>query len=335
MRIKFISPCAYFNVRKSLLPIGMARLAGFLKTKGHEVEQDDLLIKVRRRLESDPSAPEKINIMQFYDFKKVRDYLFRDDPEPEIEQTLDEILSMTSVEGYDLLCFSVVSAHQNPFALMLAKKIKKTLNIPIVFGGPFITLRMHLYLKWFPFIDYLIIGHGEQPLLKLLEHLEGKEKIENVPNLLYLKQGDVIRNRFQTQPMECTCLPDFEGLPIDLYWEKVSGDMQLVMPYDISKGCIFSCSFCKHNLMESFEQKSIKKAVDEIEALSKKYGAKCFHFTDSGINFDLKYLDSLMDAFISRQLGIRWGVFAVPNNLNKEMLLKMRIAIATSQISLD
>ena len=85
----------------------------------------------------------------------------------QLDLLVEGILNSVSVEGFNLIGFSVFSYLHFIFAIMLAKKIKQKTNAPIVFGGSFITLFGYFYPEVLNFVDYMIIGDGSVPLLKL------------------------------------------------------------------------------------------------------------------------------------------------------------------------
>ena len=87
----------------------------------------------------------------------------------------------------DLIAFSVVT-DEYLWALSWAQKIKARSNIPVVFGNVHPTFHPDLVLPE-RCVDYVIRGEGEHTLLELVEALEKKRAIEDVPGLGY-KRGD-------------------------------------------------------------------------------------------------------------------------------------------------
>ncbi len=240
----------------------------------------------------------------------------------------DDLLSLTNVKGYDLIGISISSGAQILTSLLLAEKIKKEYNIPIVIGGPYVTAFAHLFFEKYRFIDYAIVGQGEVPLLKLTEHIQGKLSIDKVPSLWHREQGKIVSNSRIFYDIEDQSCPDFDGLSLELYRSQASiGEKALLIPYSASKGCLGRCTFCIHpQIGGSWQCKSVKKVVDDIVFLKQKYKSSCFSLKDSTFNASIKYLDDLCGEIIRRGLDIQWDAMVRSNNINQEILFKLEKA---------
>lgn len=95
---------------------------------------------------------------------------------------------------------------------------------------------------------------------------------------------------------------------------------ETILPYRLSEGCCSKCAFCK--LTYRLRYKPLKKTVNEILELKKKYRIRRFHFVDLSINSDPQYLEEFCDQLIKRGIRIEWGAFARPN-LSEPLLKKM------------
>ena len=92
---------------------------------------------------------------------------------------------MSGIEiDYDLIGFSIISYYELYPALLIADWIKrKKDDVRIVFGGPYASLYWRLFFEDFHIVDYLIEGAGELSLLRLINYLEGKNTVEEVPGI--------------------------------------------------------------------------------------------------------------------------------------------------------
>jgi len=121
-------------------------------------------------------------------------------------------------------------------------------------------------------------------------------------------------------------MPDFDGLPLDLYRIPTQGNIT-ILPYQLTSGCKGRCSFCSFKyVQEKLEFKSPEKAVHELAQLKQKYNSRAFYFTDNNINNSYAYLDSLCDAFIRNKLDISWAVYAKAGSMDFSILKKMKRA---------
>ena len=75
----------------------------------------------------------------------------------------------------------------------LAETIKKAnKNIQIIFGGPEVSYCAADFLKSYNFVDYIISGEGEYPLVSLINSLACKDKIKNNIGICYRRGDDII-----------------------------------------------------------------------------------------------------------------------------------------------
>lgn len=335
-KIKLIFPChlegykVYWGGYPGwVLPYGMGILAAFLRKNGYYVEQEDLSVKINRYNYSSsvPSyLPKNFSILD----DRI-DFLLRPSGiNDRISHYADKILDSMQIKRFNLIGFSIFSHYYFYFALMLSKRIKEKINIPIVWGGPFINLFGKLYPEAFNFVDYMVAGDGNISLLKLIHYLEGRINISEVPNLSYRSSGDVVTNHQAAQPLADMPMPDFSDLPFKLY--DSFHDPSLLrtdtrLPYQVSRGCTNRCSFCNFiDNSKKLEFKSYEKVVTELRQMKERYNNKRFYFCDEAINNSYEYLGGLCDVLIRNRLNIDWIVYAKIIGLDRHILEKMKKA---------
>lgn len=331
-KIKLIAP-PYFNLVMYInfsFPYGLGVLTAFLRDNNYNVVLDDLAIKIEnnnRKLWHSPTLRINLNILRLLQYKKaIIDYICGHSRNRIVEQFADRVTQIASCEGYDLIGISIMSYFHFLFALLLTRKIKSMHNTKVVLGGPFITLHGKDLFDQFPIVDYMVVGDGQIPLLRLIEYLQGRISIEDVSNLLYRQDGTIKANPREFFPIEDVCIPDFSDLPLDFYRSKI-GNMGLILPYQITRGCTHNCSFCSHRVaIPFFEFKSYNKVVKELKIMKRRYQSSSFCFHDDNINCSYEYLDKLCDTFIEEKLDISWKSMAKADNLDKKILYKMKKA---------
>lgn len=304
----------------AFLPYGMGIITGTLRVRGYYVEQDDLLVKVKFHRHDWKSKIDmlihKICVTHFQDL---------DIFDPLLNQFADEVLGVTSYDGFDVIGFSVMSYSQFVFALLLAKKIKQMTGSIIVFGGAFITLEVKSFFQRYDFIDFMIEGDGEEPFLKLLDALQGRGRIEEIPSLFYKDKGIVKVTSRKHYPIEDMSLPDFNGLQMDLYKNaKLETIGTVLLPYQISRGCPHQCSFCGQRVFNGVSMKSFDKVIKELKEYSNRYHSNNFVFCDSTLNISYNHINELCDALIKNKLNIRWKAGVRVDSLDVELLKKMK-----------
>lgn len=325
MKVKLLFPPAYEETIMSMLPLGMPQLTAYLRKNNIELYQDDLLIKIRNENKNFSLKP-KINLEIFKDYQSVMDYLYEKKVDLEIENNIKKILKLTNFKGYDLIGFSIMSKAQFSIALCMAKKLKEETKSIIIFGGSLITSYAYLYYRYFNFIDYMIRGDGEKPLVDLIYFLSNKKvKEEKIPGLVYRKNSKIMINSYKESNIENSCIPDFDDLPLNLYKININGKKTIIIPYKTSSGCLNRCTFCSHYIFHEPQYKSCKKVVSEMSILATKYNSDYFYFCDSTLNLNSKNLNKICKEIIKLNSDYKWvGGYLRPDNLNNEILSNMR-----------
>jgi radical SAM superfamily enzyme YgiQ (UPF0313 family) len=193
-------------------------------------------------------------------------------------------------------------------AMTLAYLVKQSgLNCHIVVGGPHVTMLREQIAKTpalFSLIDSAVVFDGEVALLRLVEALDGRGALEDVPNLIYRQANTIhVTKRKEPEKIENLPLPDFDGLPLDRYLAP-----HLVLPLMTARGCYFGkCAFCNvgYGEAESFSQLRAEHLADQMQTLHQRYGVRHIFFADEAVTpRNLKNLSAIL---IERNLPLHWG----------------------------
>ena len=128
------------------------------------------------------------------------------------------------------------------------------------------------------FVDSFVIDEGEFAILGILDYLEGKKEIKDIPNLIYLDKKDVIENKKEfIKDINTLPLPEFDEIEINKYFSA-----KPVLPYSASKGCYYNkCTFCSFPYVsQRYRVKRPEVVAKELKYLSEKYNTKLFYFTN-------------------------------------------------------
>lgn len=211
-------------------------------------------------------------------------------------------------EKPDLVGISIGTPVQLMSGITFSTLIKEKFpEIHVTVGGNIITrLRDELQKKEEFFgtaFDSIIFYEGEHPIVWLTEALDGKRKMEDVPNLIYREENGSIRvnNTYQERVNELPP-PDFDGIP----WEKYFSPERLV-PYLGTRGCYWGeCTFCDHGAgyIDQFRAKHADQIISDLEHLKEACNAKHFLFTDE--SFPPALFKKLPPLMVEKNLGIYW-----------------------------
>lgn len=152
-------------------------------------------------------------------------------------------------------------------------------------GGPLATHHgaKLLSTKGWEFLDGLVRGEGEIPILRLGEAIHTGSDLGTVPNLVYRLEDGVHQNPMIAALHDLDLLPD----PARDQFEQHNGQLAYLR-LSTSRGCTARCTFCNAPHARNrvgpgklWRGASPKRIVDEIESLYRRYNFNTFDFVDS------------------------------------------------------
>lgn len=201
-----------------VMPVGLVAIANFLLTSGVDAEVVHVGIEIERNQS------------------------FR-------------IESFVSDGNYDIVGISIHWHKQLNSALEIARKIKRANpKVFIVLGGYTASFFAGELVSEYKFLDAVIQGDGELPVLRLVQELEkAVPELSNVPNLFWRRQGETIQNQhyYAATASELDSL-DFADFRVLRHYKDYitmestgSSEKNNTMFYLVNgRGCPYQCSFC-------------------------------------------------------------------------------------------
>ncbi len=171
----------------------------------------------------------------------------------------------------------------------IAKQLRQKLPVSkIVIGGAHASAMPNHILEN-KFIDYVIIGEGEQPIIELVEHLNGSRKIQDVASLGYKKDNKIVFNPKSNYPIDKIPTPICDNFNYDSYKLK-SKPIGMIQT---SRGCPYKCSFCTtHEIFgRKFQQRNLVSIIEEMKFLYQK-GVRIFDFEDDNLTLKKEFIIS-------------------------------------------
>ena len=216
--------------------------------------------------------------------------------------------------------------------LELAEGIKERLNVPVIFGGPHVTIRPIEVLNN-DCVDYIVIGEGELALVELLDVLNNKPEsgLRGVKGVGFKEDGEAIINprRELVQNLDSLPFPARHLVPLLRY--KPSPNQYKRLPMTtmmVSRGCPFSCTFCNTEAIwtRKYRIRSVKNVVKEIEHLISDYGIKEINFWDDVWGLNKEWIEEFCDTILQKGIELTWSCECRVNTINRELLNKMKAA---------
>ncbi|MCL6589375.1 MAG: B12-binding domain-containing radical SAM protein [Firmicutes bacterium] len=213
-----------------------------------------------------------------------------------------------SLKGCNVLGISIVGAAQLIPAFTLAKLARKKLpDVKIIIGGAFLPFMKTAILNSpviFDFIDAAVIGEGETPLSRLCDFIEGKDKIEEIPNLIYRDLSNNVKEtgKYYAEDVNELPTPDYQEFP----WEKYFLSKR-ILTYISARGCPWNkCCFCSltTNYGQRFRARDVSLVVEDLKTMKARYNTSYFMFDDESI--PAKRIEDFATAFLENKLDIKW-----------------------------
>jgi anaerobic magnesium-protoporphyrin IX monomethyl ester cyclase len=238
------------------------------------------------------------------------------------------VLPQIRAEEPDLVGISLTSADQVVAAFTLASLIKEEgLDAHVTIGGKMITGwrdRLPDAAPLWELIDSAVAFEGEVALLELVRTIDEGRDLSTVPNLMYREGAQVrVNEPKDPEPVERLPVPDFSGLPLDLYLAP-----ELVLPVWASRGCYWGrCAFCNVGYGESchFHEQRPERVAVEMLSLSEAYGTRRFFFADEALS--PRMLKGLSAHLIEAGAHLDWACCArFEPGIHEGLLRQMRQA---------
>lgn len=222
---------------------------------------------------------------------------------------------------FDLIGMTVFSPVYYEVIALFHRIRRSHPTVPVCLGGPYVTTIQEEIFQEIP-ADYLVYGEGEVTFSEILDHLQGRKRLEEINGVIYKDNtGTIIRNpaREKIRKLDDIPFPAYDVFPMDRY------PLHRMVT---SRGCPYACAWCNSSSIwsHSYRHRSVQNVTDEIEFLLSAYGKKIFVFGDNSFNVDLRWVEEFCDALINRQIKILWSVSLRADNMTQELAFTMKKA---------
>ena len=220
--------------------------------------------------------------------------------------TIEEILSRIDADIVGVT--DIYSFHQNSISVL---KQAKLLGATTIIGGHNVNYLADRILNNHSFIDYAIVGDGEDALDKLIK----KAPLKSIQNLFYRQGSDIVYNtRIDSTPHN---LFDLENL-IDL----THFDPEKPLPISSIRGCIKAqrserCSFC--SIDHELKIMNPKMVWEQIDRLHSMYGSN--YFFETGDTFIIgNYPSKLLQSRPEHLKHIQFKIYSRPDQIDSKSI---------------
>lgn len=203
-------------------------------------------------------------------------------------------------------------------AFSLGRILKKHLpNTFLVYGGPHVSIYYRETLE-FPFVDAVIAGDGEIPLINLSQMVTNNSFHNNIPGL-HLKQYGPKKTEpiYIQKDLDSLPIPDRTLVPINLYGSILSKTGQSTTMIT-SRGCPWKCVFCKLSFQKTLSR-SAENILEEFRQI-RELGIKEVEIYDDTFSWSRKRVSEICSHLIKDNNTVKWSIRDRVNRADPKLL---------------
>ena len=181
----------------------------------------------------------------------------------------------------ELIALTCPFSTQISTGMYFAKLLKRAMpGVKFVMGGTGISDAVDVVLtdpRYYEFIDYAIVGDGEESLPDLVHAMEGKKSLDDVAGLWRRENGEVVQpKRYHNVDMNLTPTPDYRDIDFSPYAIPEPASI-----YTTSRGCYYGkCTFCPESFRQGFRKRSPQRVYEDVRDIVLNQGVRNIHFFD-------------------------------------------------------
>lgn len=251
-----------------------------------------LIIATKNQPNYNPLAPLGLGYVVSYAKRRVPGVLFT---------LIEDINDSAELDSIDIV--GITATTENYYiAQKIARKIKSYKNIPIIIGGPHISMMPHSLSHE---MDIGVIGEGEVTFTELINRFLKfgcftQDWLASVKGIAYRdSEGQFVinPNRDFIADIDSILFPDRKFLI-------PNGNADLVNYIFTSRGCPYKCKFCLSTLMwrNNVRFFSAEYVVSEIEHLIHEYGLRYIVIFDDLFVADKVRLNRIVDLLLKKRI---------------------------------
>ena len=290
MRLTLVQPPSNrFDTSELAPPLGLVSVAAFLREYDIDVTIVDLNLEGLR----DPA----LMGADFYRLAAER-----------IAATAPDVAGFTSMALESHVC------------LELGRRLKLAdPSVKIVLGGPHFSASAGPMLRFYDWVDFVVVGEGEQPTLDLLRALRDAKPLSGLSNVAYLEGGQLrLQRRLKMLPgLDDLPFPAYDLVDLDAYFEL---NPYRVLDIENARGCALRCAFCYSptHWGQGEQARSVDRVLEDVHR-HHELGARHLFFVGDNFLNSKTYATAVSDAIAGANPGLTWRCYATLAQLTEEV----------------
>ncbi len=240
-----------------------------------------------------------------------------------IDLNIEKVDMGEEIKKYDLIGISVLTVFYNEVKNLIKKIREADKKIPIVLGGPHITMMTKQVMEEND-VNFAVRYEGEETIVELARELEQKKDFSKIKGLAYKDKDRVIINQDRefNKNLDGIPMPARHLLKINEYVSYMENEKSTTIL--TSRGCPYACVYCCKTEGRMWRAMSAKRVVDEMEEIYKQYNIKVIYIEDDLFTLDKKRVIEICGEIKKRELNIKWICISRVDNVDIETLKAMK-----------
>lgn len=203
--------------------------------------------------------------------------------------------------------------------------------------------------KLFQNTDFFIRGESEFVLCEIADYINDIEKVCSLKGIVYKNGNEVVVNPKQEliSYMDKITRYDYSVFEDQIFFRPYNGEVERAVDYELSRGCIYACSYCVESVIQSYygftrakhgvlidaskylRCKSAGRVFSELKELHEKYGITLIRSQDANfLTIKHDVLVKLAELICTSKLDIKIYIETRPEGINEKsikLLKKLKV----------
>jgi radical SAM superfamily enzyme YgiQ (UPF0313 family) len=249
-----------------------------------------------------------------------------------LERPIEEVKSEVkkrSPEIVGITCSSLTYER----SIELAKAVKEVCSSSkVIVGGPHPSYMPQTMLQH-PEIDYVVIGEGEQAMVKLATAITKRQEnkvIAKISGVALNVDGGMVKSPPEfISDLDSVRFPARHLLPMRMYDRALP--YLTVKPVDtmsILRGCPYQCAYCETRELwgTACRAFSPQRVIDEIKHMVDNYGSRGIYFVGDNFTINKQRTSELCRLLRENKIDLKWTCETRADLISKELLESMKSA---------
>ncbi len=216
-------------------------------------------------------------------------------PKTDFFTILNDLISNAKLVGVSMMTTDVTSMKE------VVDRIKETYpDKPIIVGGPHAILQPEQTCAY-KNIDFVAFSEGEETIWRLFEEVvSGRMGYDNVPGLVYKKNGNVIRTH-SPEPVA------FYDINYKLLSASTQDNFSRSIQILSGRGCSYRCTFCFNAVCgQKWRPRPMEEFLNEIKHIVHKHDPRHIYFRDDNFFLSSKRVEEFIAAYKENKFSFKW-----------------------------